>query len=321
MSTLKQIDTGELMTKYCKNCGAENKDTATFCSKCGSRIHGVTKDTNQSDKEKKIIIALIAIAAILAIGIGVYASGILNGEVPLETHNFGTFEMLVPEGSDFAKVSSMPAMSSDSYTFYQNQGEYSKEAYSVGIAPKDDASQPSGVTLERKEGGVTVYKDNSGNDAYYLVKDVDNYNIVLMGSDDKTLMKMINSVNIKDKTTTASPSAPASPTTQSMTIQGGSFSTGSSLSDKTYAKIYVGPGHSGEQVTVQIWYSRDGSTLNHGNMVPVHVDSSGYLSISSADAYSKYPDHATINLYDSSGSKLLDTVSVNLSPTSGTQSF
>jgi hypothetical protein len=103
-----------------------------------------------------------------------------------------------------------------------------------------------------------------------------------------------------------------------MSILGGSFSTGSGTYDKTYAKIYVGPGHSGELVTVQIWYSRDGSTLNHGNMVPAHVDSSGYLSISSADAYKYYPDHATINLYDSSGSKLLDSVSVNLSPTSGT---
>lgn len=107
----------------------------------------------------------------------------------------------------------------------------------------------------------------------------------------------------------------------SMSILGGSFTTGEELSDKTYAEIYVGSQHAGEQVTVQIWYSRDGAMLNNGNMVPAHVDSSGYISISSADAYSKFPDYATINLYDSSGSTLMDSVSVYLSPSSGTQTF
>lgn len=119
--------------------------------------------------------------------------------------------------------------------------------------------------------------------------------------------------------TQTSQSAPSS--TSSITIKGGSFSTGSGLEDLTYASIYVGKEHAGEDVTVQIWYSRDGSTLNNGNMVPATVHSDGYLEISSADAYKYYPDYATINIYDSSGSRLLDTQSVSLSPTSGTQSF
>ena len=208
------------MEKICKACGEKNADTAKFCKKCGSELEihpNIVKKSSSTtdDTSKKIIIALIAIAAILAIAIGVYASGILESDAPADTQ----------------------------------------------------------------------VADDKVNDT---------------------------------KQVTAQPTAS---TTQSMSILGGSFSTGSSLSDKTYAKIYVGSGHSGEQVTVQIWYSRDGSTLNHGNMVPAHVDSSGYLSISSADAYSKYPDHATINLYDSSGSILMDSVSVNLSPTSGTQTF
>lgn len=214
------------MEKICKNCGEKNSDTAKFCKKCGSEldIHPniVKKDSSiQDDKSKKIIIALIAIAAILAISIGVYASGIMD---------------------------------------------------------HDDATNTNVGTSQQ--------------------------------------------ANETDSVKTAQPSSSSAPSTsQSMSILGGSFSTGSAMSDKTYAKIYVGPGHSGELVTVQIWYSRDGNTLNHGNMVPAHVDSSGYLSISSADAYQYYPDHATINLYDSSGSKLLDSVSVNLSPTSGTQTF
>jgi hypothetical protein len=105
-----------------------------------------------------------------------------------------------------------------------------------------------------------------------------------------------------------------------MNILGGSFSTGGGLSDKTYASIYVGPEHSGENVKIQIKYSRDGSSLNNGNMVPKTVDSDGYINVKSADAYKYFPDYATINIYDNSGN-LLDTQSVSLSPESGTQSF
>lgn len=119
----------------------------------------------------------------------------------------------------------------------------------------------------------------------------------------------------------SSSSAKSSSSSQSMSILGGSFSTAGGLEDKTYASIFVGADHAGEDVTIQIWYSRDGSTLNNGNMVPKTVSSSGYIEVASADPYKYFPDYAEINLYDSSGSKLLDTKSVSLSPQSGTQSF
>lgn len=136
-----------------------------------------------------------------------------------------------------------------------------------------------------------------------------------------------NDANVQEdsnepKQATQSSQQPSSsqPSTSSMSILGGSFSTGSELEDKTYATIYVGPEYAGKSVQIQIWYSRDGSTLNNGNMVPVTVDSSGYIDVASADAYKYFPDYAEVNLYDTSG-KLLDTQSVSLSPTSGTQSF
>ena len=106
----------------------------------------------------------------------------------------------------------------------------------------------------------------------------------------------------------------------SMTIYGGSFETGSSLSDKTYASIYVGTQHAGEKVKIQILYSRDGNSLNNGNMVSKTVDSDGYINVKSAEPYKYYPDFATINIYDTSGN-LLDTQSVSLTPDSGIQSF
>ena len=118
----------------------------------------------------------------------------------------------------------------------------------------------------------------------------------------------------------SSESSQSSSSSDSMSIISGSFSTNGGMEDKTYASLYVGSQHAGEKVQVQIYYFRDGSTLNHGNMVPITVDSKGYLDVVSADAYEYYPDYAEINLYDNSG-KLLDTESVNLSPTSGIQTF
>lgn len=131
-------------------------------------------------------------------------------------------------------------------------------------------------------------------------------------NDDVNNSVQTNKQSEKTAETTSSPS--------SMSILGGSFSTGSGESDKTYARINVGTSHAGENVIVQIFYSRDGNSLNHGNMVPATVHSDGYLEIASADAYHYYPDYATIKIYDSNRN-LLTTQSVALSPTSGTQTF
>ena len=108
--------------------------------------------------------------------------------------------------------------------------------------------------------------------------------------------------------------------TGDMEILGGSFSTDGGLEDKTYAVIYVGEEHAGADVIIQIFYSRDGNLLNHGNMVPATIKSNGAVRIASADAYAYFPDHAEINLYDSD-ENLLDTQSVSLSPSSGLQTF
>lgn len=105
-----------------------------------------------------------------------------------------------------------------------------------------------------------------------------------------------------------------------MRILSGSFYTGSSGSDKTYCSVYVGRQYSGESVKISVLYSRDGSNLNKGNIVPKTVDSDGYVSVPSADAFKYYPDHALISIYDSNGN-VLDTQEVNMSPHDGTQNF
>ena len=105
-----------------------------------------------------------------------------------------------------------------------------------------------------------------------------------------------------------------------MDILSGSFSTGSGKSDKTYCSVYVGEQYAGENVKISVLYSREGTALNKGNIVPKTVDSSGYVSVPSADAFKYYPDDAYITLYDSDGN-VLDTQEVYLSPQSGKQTF
>ena len=106
----------------------------------------------------------------------------------------------------------------------------------------------------------------------------------------------------------------------SMEIYGGAFSTDGGLEDLTYASIDVGSEYSGDDVIIQIYYSRDGSLLNNGNMVPKTVTSDGFINIRSADAYKYFPDHAEINIYDTNN-KLLESQEVDLSASSGIQTF
>lgn len=105
-----------------------------------------------------------------------------------------------------------------------------------------------------------------------------------------------------------------------MEIDGGAFSTNGGLDDLTYASIDVGSQYSGDNVIIQIYYSRDGSLLNNGNMVPKTVTSDGFINIRSADAYKYFPDHAEINIYDTNNN-LLATQEVDISPESGIQTF
>ena len=151
--------------------------------------------------------------------------------------------------------------------------------------------------------------------------------ILVYGSNQGMIKHMANSFKSKDlsklatgSSQTTSSASFSSSTSKSISILGGSFSTGSADEDKIYARINVGTQHAGEDVIVQIFYSRDGNSLNNGNMVPATVHSDGYLEIASADAYKYFPDYATIKIYDSN-SRLLTTPSVSLSPSAGTQTF
>lgn len=315
----------------CPKCGNENSPDAKFCKTCGEAL----KNNEKKNSNRNIIIALVAVIAVLAVGI-VLASGVLNPGPELEMQEFEGFSMAVPVDSKFVLDESHTNNKKNIFQGYLNDGEHSLAAFGfqVGNNLTEDLAGTL-AELDETDGDVKLYKNESDGHTYYeAFKEGKDANVLIYG-DDATLIKEIaKSFEDKDfkklakeeekpkaKTTQTSQTTQASaPATTSMSILGGSFSTGSELEDKTYASIHVGPEHAGKEVQLQIWYSRDGSTLNHGNMVPVTVDSSGNLEVSSADAYSKFPDFAEINLYDMSG-KLLDTRSVSLNPESGTQTF
>ena len=318
----------------CPNCGEENNPDSKFCKNCGKSLESVVTQENipkTLEKNKIIIIALIAIVIILAVGV-IFAGGFLKGNVPLETMDFEIFKMDVPEGSNFVETNSIPNYGFGGFVGLQNGGKYSTEVNTLMISTITGSTPPSQVRLDRTEGDIKVFKDKDGSDSYFIEKQINDYEFTLIGSDDKTMIKMLNSIKITDEhklashgsqqtaSSSATSSTPSSSTPSSISILGGSFSTGSAEEDKTYARINVGTSHAGEDVIVQILYSRDGNSLNNGNMVPASVHSDGYLEIASADAYHYYPDHATIKIYDSN-SKLLTTQSVSLNPTSGTQTF
>lgn len=310
----------------CPKCGSKNSDDAKFCKKCGQSLKGtpkIQKHETPSGSNRTIIIAAIAVAIIVLAGIGVYASGILGG-VPLENRDFDYFSIDVPKESDFELDNAAYLDDKHMVVMYKNSGKYSSEAeqIAVGVGLEDVLKN---YVADESDGDIQVYKNRSGDSGYGVYAKNGKAELFVVGSDVSVLKNMAKSFREgdldklkKSNTSTASVSSVAAPS--SMTINGGSFSTGSSLSDKTYAKIYVGPEHAGESVTIQIKYSRDGSSLNNGNMVPKTVSSEGYIEVSSADSYKYYPDYAEISLYDSSGN-LLDTQSVSLSPSSGTQNF
>ena len=288
----------------------------------------------KNDNSRPILITLIAIALIVLIGVGVYASGIFTPDVPLTTKDFGAFKIDVPEGSDFVVKDSVTTSDDNLFISYENKGKYSNELTYILVGNNmDDDDDDSEVKLIETDGNMKVYQyiesDATGKCCIAFVDD-GNCQVETIGYDLNTVKRVAKSFKAVDisklknnvtplneitPTATAQTSTPSS-----ISILGGSFSTGSADSDKTYAKINVGKSHAGESIIVQIFYSRDGKNLNDGNMVPVTVHSDGYVELTSADAYKYYPDHATIKIYDSN-SRLLTTKNVSLKPAAGTQTF
>lgn len=310
----------------CPKCGTPNQNGSKFCKGCGAELNAPIPEQNFFKKHKnEVIIGGLIVVIILLLTCVLVFGGFFK--TPLEEQDFGVLTMLAPKGSVFEESSSLQATPySGGFIYLTNEGAYRKQVGVLGITTILVDTPPEEFKFDRTEGDITIYKDASGqSNAYHASKKVGGYQVILMGEDLNAMIEMLNSIEITNAPTTqTSQTSTSTPTTQTTTssinILGGSFSTGSAEEDKTYARINVGQSHAGESYIVQIYYSRDGSSLNNGNMVPVSVHSDGYIEVASAEAYHFYPDNAVINIYDTNNN-LLTTKTVNLSPTSGTQTF
>lgn len=349
------------------------------------------------ETDKKIIIALIAVVVIFLAGIVAIAPNYSNQNqtaytIPLKTHDFGYFEMDVPDGSNFA-VRNNKASATGGMVFWQNNANFSNETDGIMVSVNcTDSLIGQNVRLLSNNNSQKIYvvDESSLNGNYYkVVSTINGTDIIVCGNNLDLIQRMLNTTKVKDvsaltvknatpvqNNTTVKNETPAvNNTTENRTqvenstpvektepvkapvetvvenktpvetvieqrrndtmaqienmtivpidpimIGGGSFTTGSADEDKTYARIYLGADHAGEPVGIKIFYSRDGVALNQGNYVGVTIQSDGYVSIASADAYSKYPDFALIEVYNAMGD-LISTQGVHLNPTSGTQYF
>lgn len=182
----------------CENCGAEISPNEKYCQKCGHKHKSAISSIPQTDsKNKTIIFILIAVVAVLAVAV-ILASGVLTPDVPLVTEDFGVFTMLIPEGSNFVETSSIPSYGFGGYVGMENAGDYSDEVFSIMVSTIRGGTHPSEVSLDRQEGDITVYKSNQGKTVYYIERDIGEYEFTVIGNDDETIIRMLNSVIIAD---------------------------------------------------------------------------------------------------------------------------
>lgn len=183
------------MSKFCNSCGAKNSDSSQFCEECGSKLEFIAESASQ--KNRYIIIALLVIIIALLGGL-LYMVVSTPAETPLVKEDFEIFTMLVPEGSYFVETSSMPSYGFGGFVYMKNIGNYSREVGVLGVSTTQGDTHPSEVSLISVDGDIRIFKDNQGNDAYYITRDVGEYDFTLMGNDEAAMVKMLKSIEITD---------------------------------------------------------------------------------------------------------------------------
>ena len=177
-----------------------------------------------------------------------------------------------------------------------------------GISKGSKSVTVDGVTFNETSNGTCCYSTYFGHKNLFIATD-----------DEDTLIHIVKSLN-ENGNVSENANVSNHAKSSSIKIISGDISTGSSLEAKTHAHIYVGTNHAGETIQITAKYSRDGASLNDGNILTLTVDSQGYVSFDSAEGFAKFPDNAVIEIYNDDGS-VLDSKTVKLSPSAGTQSF
>lgn len=305
----------------CPNCGNEVEGDKNFCPKCGASVsqssstvsNNINKVNNKapgkSSTLKKVgivIVALVVIAvlAILAISMTTPDTTITVNDLKASNQGWGMYEItgtLIPD-KDYDYLEMV-------VVFYDSNGaiiDKSPLAWNMNNVEEGQTIKITGTAV------VSASESPAKAEVYFFDTP--------FGDDLDSAIYHETLDSSGSSSSSSSSSASTASSSGSMSILSGTISTGSDPSDKTYCKVYVGSEYAGESVKISVLYSRDGSNLNQGNIVPKTVDSNGYVSVPSAYAFDKYPDNAYITIYDSNGAPV-DTKTVSLKVESGSQSF
>lgn len=309
---------------FCPKCGTENEDSATFCRKCGANLHldGSIKEsytTNKAPKENKSTFKNNKVLIICIIAVIVVA-GCVGGYLFMMPHykeiNVIGVSMEVPDSD--CNVTMVSSHSSNYMDSENHVVVYGFDSTNAGLSELGDAIVFAGIRDGISQGskevtvdGVTFNETNNGTCCYSTY--FGHKNIFIATDNEDTLVHIVKSLNANEESSNNTGNS-------SIKIISGEISTGSSLDAKTHAHIYVGSDHAGETIQITAKYSREGESLNDGNILTLTVDSDGYVSFDSAEGFDKFPDKAVIEIYDANGS-ILDSKTVKLDPSAGTQSF
>ena len=304
----------------CPNCGNEIEKNKNFCPKCGAsvsqisskvsnNVNTIQKSQPTSQKSSTLKKVAIIVGALIVISVlAVVAMIMLTPDSTITVNDLHAYDdgmgIYKIEG-DLIPDKNYPYLEM-SVVFYDDKGSVIDKAplaWNMAGVKKDQTVKISGdafITSSETPSKAVVYFFDEPYSADDLDSSIYNETLTFSGG---------------SKTQSSSESS-----SDSLSILSCSFSTENKSDALTYCDAYVGEEHSGESVKISVLYSRDGSNLNNGNIVPKTVDSLGYVSVPSASAFSKFPDNAVVTIYDSNGD-ILDTQTYNLKIKSGTQTF
>lgn len=188
----------------CNSCGNKNDMSAKYCEKCGNDLsknqsNMLQNKTAENQKTRNIILILVAVVAVLGVGMIVLSMG--GTSTPTVTNDFGGITMLIPKGSNFVQTDSLPNYGiTGGYIIFTNGGEHKDKVNSIMFTTIQGGGPPSKVVLDRVEGDVKIFKDGNGENLYYIEKNVGKYEIDIIGRDLPLMLEMINSVQINNPT-------------------------------------------------------------------------------------------------------------------------
>ena len=191
--------------RFCENCGKPIEPGQEFCSECGTSLAGPVREsfTDKIRNDRKVILAAAAVIAVVFIGALIVMAGAGDSEIPLVEEDFEVVTMLVPENSYFVETDSLPSYGNiGGFVVLENAGDYRGDVGSMIFSTIDGGSDAplEDVALERVDGDIHIYKDRNGADAYYITRQVGEYKIDVIGSNEDAIVKMLKSAEVTSTT-------------------------------------------------------------------------------------------------------------------------